>query len=203
MGLVKNNSTPVSHEDDVNKENLLQQLCSEDVQVRRAAALELAAFEETIEVLLSRLRDERALPVREGILTALMKMKHPKRADGLLEFLRSEDVELRCLVIECLRQMPDEMLDLVDVLFADADVDVRIFAADICRKINHPKLLSKLLKVIEGESDTNVIVSILEALGEVGDSSALPALKNLNGNEDPYLSFAIQTAIARIETGRS
>ena len=96
--------------------------------------------------------------------------------------------------------MPEGVALHIIELLNDRDSDVRIFAIDILQQLAHPQTPEWLLSVLKDETHINVIATAVDRLAEVGTSDMLPALKalKLRFPNEPYLDFAVQTAIRRI-----
>ena len=116
-----------------------------------------------------------------------------------MPLLQSEDVGLRNGAIEALKTMPDAVADWVGEIFADC-ADVRIFGVEILGALGHPKSPSWLIEAIEHDPDVNVCAAAVEALAHCGDATATAPLLRLVQRfpDEPFLAFAVQTALSRI-----
>jgi HEAT repeat protein len=175
-------------------------LASADVATRRRAAHALAEIADAAPVLCAHLANERSLSVRSSILTGLIIHKSPAVVEGLLPLLRSEDANLRNGAIEALQQMPDEVAPRVEAMLADPDSDVRIFAVDVLAALPHPMVPEWLRRVVTGDPHVNVCAAALDALAEVGEPDAIPALETLAERfpDVAFIKFAVDAAVRRI-----
>ncbi len=175
-------------------------LISPDSTLRRQAARALAAWPEAVPLLLARLAQEDSLSVRSIILTGLISHKSDQVVAGLLALLASEDANLRGGAVEALQEMPDEVAPHVEALLADPDSDVRIAAIAILAALPHPRVPLWLNRVVAEEPHINVCAAALDALAEVGEEDAVPALQRLAERfpDVSYIIFAVDAAIRRI-----
>jgi HEAT repeat protein len=182
---------------------LVSELYADNPTARRWAARDLVAYPESAELLVKQLCVEEEPSVRDVILTTLTRLASPVAVNGLLEYLRSEDVALRNEVIEALQQLPEQVAPVMAELLVDADPDVRIFTVNILESLCHPNVEAWLIATIERDTHINVCASALDLLVEVGSIAALPALRELKQRfpDEPYIAFAVDLAIKRIEKG--
>jgi HEAT repeat protein len=204
MALVKKNH-PRSVEPDNRRAprdqaGLLGQLRDERPEVRRWAALDLAAFPDAASTLCARLEAETETAVREALLTALIEIGGPTVVEGLTPLLRSEDAALRNLAIEALQQLPEAVSPHMEAMLRDADPDYRIFAVNVLGNLRHPQAPLWLQTVVERDADFNVCAAAVEVLAEVGGPEAIPALQALSGRfDEPFMRFCVQAAVRRIQ----
>lgn len=182
-------------------EGLLHQLNDESAEVRRWAALDLAAFPDAAEAVCARLEQETQPPVREAMFTTLIEIGGNVVVKGLIPLLRSEDAALRNSVVEALQQLPDAVSPDMATMLEDPDPDYRIFAVNVLANLRHPQAPVWLQQVVERDADFNVCASAVEVLAEVGAPEAIPALTALPGrfDDEPFMQFCVQAAIRRIQ----
>jgi HEAT repeat protein len=204
MALIKKPHAP--HEGDSrrlprDRAGLLQQLSDESTEIRRWAALDLAAFPDAVEALCAHLQQETQPPVREAMLTALIEIGGDAVVLRLMPLLRSEDAAIRNPVIEVLQQLPDAVAPHIETMLQDPDPDYRIFAVNVLSNLRHPQTPGWLQAVIERDADFNVCATVVEVLAEVGTPEAIPALRALPGrfSDEPFMQFCVDAAIRRIE----
>lgn len=210
MGLVKAERTKpdtTAAEVPPDLPELLRRLDGEDAVMRRGAARSLATRPEAAGALCDRLERESDPAVREVILLGLIALASPAVADRLIADLRTEDVGLRSGVIEALQAMPKAVAPNIETLLADADSDIRIFAVNILSKAPLPSASGWLIGVIEHDARVNVCAAAVDALAEIGGPEAVAPLRALAARfpGEPFLAFAIETALRRIggQEGRS
>lgn len=181
--------------------DLIAALEDADASARRWAARDLVKCKEAAAALVDRLKREADLAVREVILTTLTRLGDAAAVAGLVDCLRSEDAAMRNEAIEAMKQMPDEVAPIMQVLLADPDPDVRIFAVNILESLCHPDVESWLIEVIDTEPHVNVCATALDLLSEVGSAAAVAALARLKDRfaDEPYIQFAADLALGRIK----
>ncbi len=184
---------------------LIAQLADPQADVRRRAALDLATLPpqaEAIRALSDQVARETDEPTRESLLTALLTYGGADVVAALIPLLRSEEAPLRNAVIEVLQQLDEPVVPFIDAMLADADVDYRIFSINVISHLNHPHAPQWLHRVICHDPDINVCGAAVEGLAEVGtpdmvaDLNALPA----RFDDDPFMTFSVQMAVARIRS---
>lgn len=147
---------------------------------------------------------EKDLRNREAILARLLAIADDTAAAALAGHLSSEDAGLRNACIETLQAMPGPALSVLPDLLADPDADVRILATEIARTQPTGTANALLARLLERESHPNVCGAAVEVLAEVGSQKAVPALTAAKARfaGEAFLSMAIDTALARIGSGR-
>jgi HEAT repeat protein len=171
-----------------------------DAAGRRQAAREIFCCSGAAAALVSRLKREEDLSVREVILNTLLGLNDPSAVSGLVDCLRSEDAALRNEGIEAFKQMGSEVDPILHSLLADPDPDVRIFAVNIIDSQRHPEAESWLIKVIEQDSHINVCATAVDLLCEAASEAAVDPLIRLKARfrSEPYIQFAADLALKRI-----
>lgn len=180
---------------------LLAQLGSADAERRRWAARDLAVHPQAAHALGDALARESDAGVRYALFTSLSTLADADSVDVLLPLLRSEDAGLRNGAIEALAEMPQAVAPRVQALLHDADADVRIFAVNLLADLRHPLVPDWLAQVLAEEAQVNVVAAAIEALAEAGSPRHVAALRAAAARfgADPFLGFAAQMAIDRIE----
>jgi len=184
----------------VTRDDLIRQLTSSDVAERRAAVRELSTMADCPGLLFQHLADEKNNNVRSLIFVELINHKSSAVAGDLLCLLASEDANLRGGAIEALQEMPDEMAPHVESMLVDPDSDVRIGVVAILAALRHPKVPTWLQEVIEHDPHVNVCAAAIDALAEVGEPRAIPALAALARRfpDIAFVQFAVDAARRRI-----
>jgi HEAT repeat protein len=138
--------------------------------------------------------------VREAIFTALARIGTPESAKAVLPYLRLDDANTRTGAMDALRAMPDACQPVLPGLLEDPDPDVRLLACDLVRDAGGAEGPRWLCALIETEPQANVCAAAVEALGEIGNAKALPALSNCAERfpDDPFLGFAIKVVADRL-----
>jgi HEAT repeat protein len=207
MAFVKTHATqPVAEEERKqprDSANLEAELENPNPTTRRWAARDLTGYPEASGALISRLKREDDVSVREVILTTLTSLGDESAVAGLIDCLRSEGVALRNEAIETMKHLPDEVAPIMCGLLADADPDVRIFAVNILESLRHPRVESWLISVVDNDPHLNVCATAVDLLGEVGTAAARDPLLRLKSRfaNEPYIQFAADLALKRISEG--
>ena len=204
MALVKQKAAPFDGEDRRERSRDCADLAAEledaNPASRRWAARDLIDCPDSAQALVSRLRREEEVAVREVILTTLIRLDDASALGGLVQCLRSEDAALRNEVIEAMKLLPGEVAPIMQSLLADPDPDVRIFAVNILESLRHANVESWLIQVIEKDPEVNVCAAALDLLSEVASARAFEPLVQLKlrFSEEPYIQFAAELALQRI-----
>ncbi|MFD1384985.1 HEAT repeat domain-containing protein [Rhodanobacter aciditrophus] len=181
----------------------LETLESQDPAARRLAARELKEFSVAAPALINALAREPNVRVKGAILVSLQYIGGARVFEGLVPFLRSEDVGLRNGIIEILQGMPEEVSKHISSLLHDDDSDVRIFAIDILQTLAHPDTPLWLMDVIKNDEHVNVVATAIDRLIEVGNPEHLPAIEQVKVRfpNEPYISFIVDLALQRLKGG--
>jgi len=180
---------------------LTGQLRSGDVAQRRWAARDLAGCPDAAATLGEQLLAERDASVREALFTSLTTIADESAAAALLPLLRSEDAQLRNGAIEALAAMPRAVGPRIAALLRDSDPDVRIFTVNLLGDLRHPQVADWLVQVLLQDVAVNAVAAAIEVLAEVGAPDHIPALRSarVRFDHDPFIGFAVDIAIDRIE----
>jgi HEAT repeat protein len=162
----------------------------------RAAANQPGAVAALAEAL-GRESDPRVL---EAIFTALARIASPESVLAVLPYVRSDTASRRTAALDALRAMPDLAKPHLRQLLSDSDSDVRLLACDLARAMTGPEAPQLLCSLIDDEPQANVCAAAVEVLSEIGDTDAVASLARCAARfpDDPFLTFAIQTATARL-----
>jgi HEAT repeat protein len=204
MGLVKQKIVQLAERGKPNHEwecdELAAALENADAAGRRQAAREIVHCPEAATALVSRLKREEDVAVREIILNTLLRLNDPSAVSGLVDCLRSEDAALRNEAIEAFKQMGSEVDPILHSLLADPDPDVRIFVVNTLDSERRPDAEKWLIKVIDLDSHVNVCATAVDLLCEVATEAAVDPLIRLKARfrSEPYIQFAADLALKRI-----
>ncbi len=113
--------------------------------------------------------------VRELAAETLIARRSPDAPAYLCQYLSSPDITQRNLASEVLTKLGALSVDALCDAAHDPDHDVRKFAVDILGTIGDPRALHSLLMSLE-DANQNVVCSAAEALGMLGSADALEAL---------------------------
>lgn len=171
-----------------------------DAGHRRHAAQALGNRPDAAATLAARLPREPDPAVREALLTALVRIGSPEAAAGLAPMLASEDAGLRNGALEILQQMPvDAVEPQMDALAGSDDSDLRIFAVLLAARLGPAERSARLHQALERDPHVNVGLTAAEAVAELGDPAALPALEAFAARfpDDPCVAYTVDAARRR------
>lgn len=186
------------------REDRLAALASPDPAVRRQAARALGGDAGAVDTLCARLAREDDVTVWEAILSSLAQTGGSVALEGLLQYLRAEPAQLRNEVLETLKTFPQaEILPRIAGLLHDPDPHMRIAVIQLIQSLGYPAGVDTLCAALAEEAHVNVAGTAVDLLAEMGTPEAIPALKAARERFAgvPYMTFAIDTALARIERG--
>lgn len=180
---------------------LTQQLASSDPVQRRHAARDLAALPQASQVLGQALARETDPSVRQALFTSLGTLASAAAVQALIPLLRSEDAGLRNGAIETLSSMPEVVGPSIQHLLHDPDPDVRLFTVNLLGDLRHDEVNAWLCQVLRQDSEVNVVAAAIEVLAETGSGAERADLLEARSRfaDDPFIGFATQVALERIE----
>ena len=174
-------------------DSLVNDLHTGNTDVRRLAARDLMDEPKARQPLLDRLGEEQEPIVVEAIFNALSSHCDDELVRELMHKLKSEDAQVRNGAIEVLQNQPGLFANHVNELLCDEDPDVRIFAVDVIGAISHADAAQWLHAVVLKDKHINVVGTAVDKLAEVGDSTTLPVLTQVEQRfpHEAYIQFAI------------
>lgn len=158
-------------------DKILLRLESPDSDERRWAIYDLDGYEshDIINILANSIQDENRA-VREAASEILETQAPEICTPQLIPLLGSKRIEVRNITASVLVKYGHSAVkDLIDAL-VDPNEDVRKFSADILGLARNPEAVADLCKSALDDKVNTVAVSSIEALGKIGDLSALPTL---------------------------
>ncbi len=175
-------------------------LASADTETRWNAARLLARDPSSAVALGEALAVESDPRVREALFTSLAHLQTPAAVAAILPHIRSPDAAVRAGALDALSAMPQAAQSELPGLLEDPDPDVRLLVCDIVRRLPGPVATRLLCDLLGRETQANVCGAAVEALSEVGDETALPALAACAAQfpAEPFLVFSIKVASSRI-----
>lgn len=183
------------------RSTLQRQLADGSEAKRRAAALGLAEIDGAAPLLLARLADEPSPLVRAALFDALAEQNDADTVPGIIDLLSSDTAEMRNEAVTLLQKMSTAVAGHMAPLLQSPDPDVRIMAVDILRLLPHPDAPLWLRDLLMRETHTNVVGTAIDRLTDIGGPEHLAALREVRTRfaDEPYIQFAADTVIARIE----
>ncbi len=175
---------------------LLLAVADESWPVRQAAADHLAGFEQRLllPALESALRDDVNAGMRNAAMEIYVKLG-AAAVDPLLLLLVDRDEEVRNFAAVMLGGLRDpRAIEPLIAALKDTDVNVRHAAAASLGQIGDPAAVLPLVAVLQSEPWLQY--PAINALGEIGDARATPALLDLLG--DDLLRGPVMEALGRL-----
>lgn len=172
---------------------------------RWSAARAAADLPSTVPALGGALAREKSAIVREALFSALAHIATPQSVETVLPFLRSDDALIRTEASDALLAMKDAARPYVPELLKDQEASVRILACVLVRDMPSQAAASLCCDLLDSEPEPNVCAAAVEALAEIGEPSALPALMRCADRfrATPFLEFSIGIAVDRLRSQRS
>lgn len=185
----------------------LQQDRSPLLRALAARALEMSGSERAAPALLAALPREKDLAARKAIVYALARYPAPQVTQALLSLLKDKYVEIRATAAYALAELADPaaagaLIDTLAVRRKDEDAFLRREAARGLGLTGAPAAVGPLVAALAGDKSEDVRREAAEALGRVAnprDAAAVAALRDATRAADPYLNFAAEVALARIQ----
>jgi HEAT repeat protein len=169
---------------------------------RWSAARAAASLPESVSALGEALKREENARVREAIFTSLARIATPLSIETVLPFVRSDDAQLRTEALDALAAMKDAIWPYVAALVHDPSPAVRVLACDLVRGMPNDQAVPLFCDILESDPEPNVCASAIDALAEIGEPEALPALARCaeRFQTAPFLVFSIKIATDRIRS---
>lgn len=155
-------------------------------EVRRAAVHALSEFEDqaAVPALIAISKDD-DLEVRRRVAEALGQLENPVAIDALTSMTKDPDSEVRANAVESLQHFHDQKLLPVFVAsLKDSSAHVRQHAADALGSFENLKTAPRALIDALADPNRDVRKEAAQALANIGDEAAVPALKKLVGDGD-------------------
>lgn len=124
-------------------------------------------------------------------------------ADYLYQALNNASLDVRCAVIGALGHVAQEQSDekscnLLVAALTDLEPLIRTEAAAALTQVNYPPAVPYLILAVQ-DADLDVRKAAINALGKIGDRSALNPLQALLNDEENVIRVLAKLAIAQIE----
>lgn len=177
--------------------NIPAMLSDADPDVRRLAIEQLESMPGpgTRASLARALRDNDQ-GVRDAAANALRNLGGEETAHLVVEYITDPNIVLRNLAGAILIRLGSTAVPALLLYLKHHDQDVRKFAVDLLGAIREPHTADAVIPLLE-DVDSNVVVSAAEALGNIGNPTALPALMKTYRRHD-YARAVVLEAIGKI-----
>lgn len=211
-------------------EGLLEKLSSADALDRDEAIGELSGIDDIqADAALVTALEDPDKGIRETAAEAIMRRHSSHVPTFLCEYLANENIGTRNLASEILTTLGKQSVPALSKKVFDPDHDVRKFAVDILGTIRDRSSVEVVVRALN-DSSLNVVCSaaeslglladpksvgplvetydrfaearaqIIEALGKIGDHSAIPALVKALDDTDPVVVFTAVEAMGNMRT---
>lgn len=185
-------------------ENEIKLLRSEDPSERRAAVEDFMGKEldeYTVNVLSLMLADPDK-GVRDSASLTLIFNGHHLIPKYVVPLISSPEISLRNLAGEVLLRIGELSIDEMVAYLENANDDDKKFIIDILGLIGSEKPVPTILKVLKENSNDNVILSCIEALGNIHFKDALPELISCYENNELYKPTIIE-ALGKMDSSEA
>lgn len=179
----------------------LEGLRSDDCDLRRESAEDLgySEIDESALELVKYLADEDK-GVRDAVANSLKKLNYQPVAYELVEYLKNQQIDIRNYASDILTSMQEKAVPALLKMLNDPDHDARKFSADILGLIKTNESLPQLIIHLD-DSDPNVAVSAIEALGNLGYQEAIEPLIQ-KAHRDPEMMAMVLDALGKISSDK-
>ncbi|HQS67331.1 MAG TPA: HEAT repeat domain-containing protein [Sulfuricurvum sp.] len=119
--------------------------------------------------------------------------------ESIMGLLKVRNAYIRNLGITTLQSYGDAIKYYIVKFLIGDDRDLRIFAINVLGDVNFAQSRDMLIELLEKEADINVAMTAVDYMAEIGEVQDIPLLETLKSRfQDPYVEFAIDTAIRSI-----
>lgn len=140
--------------------------------------------------------------VQEAVDRALRKIGGPAVVQAIIPMLRSENVPVRNIAMDILRELGKSDLAAVEKLLHDDDPDIRIFAADILGSMQSARVVAPLCTALLHDPEVNVRYQAAVSLGTLAFSESARCL-NTSLEDEEWVQFASIEALTKIRDASS
>lgn len=154
-----------------------------------------------VDPLVERLRREKRPFVRKIIVGALGCIGDARALEPLVDRLnRDKDREVRAAAATALGALGDRAAeDPLAKRIADKDAFIRREAIRALGILHAVGAVDRIIQRLESDAEADVRRHAAEALGKIGDRSALAALTAALRDQDPYVALAAEAALADLK----
>jgi HEAT repeat protein len=135
--------------------------------------------------------------VQEAVDHALRSIGGPTVVHAVIPLLRSENVPVRNIAMDILRELGQNDLPAVEALLRDHDPDVRIFASDILGSMNSVGVIAPLCSALLHDPEVNVRYQAAVSLGNLAFPESARCLNKAMQDEE-WVQFAVIEALTKI-----
>ncbi|MEI7810886.1 MAG: hypothetical protein WCJ01_00515 [Ignavibacteria bacterium] len=154
--------------------------------------------EETVRILCQMLSDEDK-GVRDAVSLTLIFNGNPLIPKFIVPLVSSSEIGIRNLAGEVLLRIGENSIDEMEASIELGNDDCKKFIIDLLGLIGKEKPVSKILDVLRTNTNDNVILSCLEALGNIKYQPAIPELIKIYEENELYRPTIIE-AFGKMES---
>lgn len=140
--------------------------------------------------------------VQEAVDHSLRRIGGPAVVQAVIPMLRSENVPVRNLAMDILRELGKSDLASVEKLLHDDDPDIRIFAADILGSMQSARVVAPLCTALLHDPEVNVRYQAAVSLGALAFPESARCL-NTSLEDEEWVQFAAIEALTKIRDASS
>ncbi len=140
--------------------------------------------------------------VQEAVDHALRRIGGASVVHAVIPMLRSENVPVRNLAMDLLRELGKSDIASLRELLQDNDADIRIFAADILGSLQDVQAVAPLCAALLHDPEVNVRYQAAVSLGTLAFSEAARCLNSALGDEE-WVQFSAIEALTKLKDSSS
>lgn len=177
---------------------IIEALQSGDNESARSAAFAAADLNltEAIPLLCKRIKSEN-IGVQEAAEFALRKIRGPETVSNILPLLGSDDAPVRNVVMDILREIGVDGIEIMQPVIRGDDPDLRIFISDILGYCKSHQSALYLADALLKDPEVNVRYQAAVSLGNLAFPESVGALCQAMHDEE-WVQFAVVEALAKI-----
>jgi HEAT repeat protein len=185
-------------------DELIGQLANSDGVVRNQAKIHLAAMgEEAIDPLIQVMRSGSERMKWEAA-NVLCQFENARCIEPMLEALTSSSLMLQHVAIEALeRYNLSSLVPALIRLLPSCHCSVQARIANLLGKTGDQRAVHPLMDLLPKTDSSLLRLSIIQALGVLGDPQAIELIRAFQDDEDPHVRKRARAALLRLETYRS
>jgi len=188
--------------------NSLRDDSSPVIRALSARTLELANDPRAVTPLLDSLKKEREVAVSKAIIYALAHYPSPQVSFQLRPYIEHKKPEIRAAALYTIAEICDPLaaqplMDFIRKHRGESDAFARSQAVRGLGGIGNRQAIEILLKALTHEKSSEVRREAAQALGKIAnrdDSQVIEALRKAARTSDPYLTMAVDQALALINS---
>jgi HEAT repeat protein len=178
------------------------------IRALSARTLELANDPRAVTPLLDSLKKEREVAVSKAIIYALARYPSPQVAYQLRPYIEHKKQEIRAAAVYTTAEICDPLatqplIDFIRKYRGESDAFARSQAVRGLGGIGNRQSIDILLKALTHDKSSEVRREAAQALGKIAnrdDSHVIEALRKASLTSDPYLTMAVDQALALINS---